>query len=122
MSDTPMSAVQAMSKFVNAYAAAARPVMTAVARQISALYEALRPMIEYYQQHPEELEAMRRERDAEEGYRGCHCLCGLHRDRPEVVCTGEAVPGLTVTRSSSTVGAVHIPMCRPCYSAAVAVG
>lgn len=118
MSEKPMSDYEAMCTAINVamrpYLKAARPTLVRIANELCAAVEAMRPLVDYYEQHPEELEALRHQEPGE----SCHCLCGLHRDRPDIECEGEAVPGLTITRHPQTVGTVHIPMCRPCHDVA----
>jgi hypothetical protein len=81
------------------------------------VFDALRPLAEWAERHPEELARWQREREAEEQLGSCHCLCGIHREQAEGVCTGQAAPGLTVRFDSPTVGVQHVAMCRPCYEA-----
>lgn len=96
--------------------------LQAVARQLNLAFEPLRPIVAYFEEHPEELEALRRQNELQAALeeQACHCLCGLHRDRADTVCQGYTAERLTVTRYSLTVGTVHVPMCRPCFEAAVA--
>jgi hypothetical protein len=88
-----------------------------VARQMAIvrqMHTALEPLIEHAEQHPEVWEQWRRERAAEAQLGSCHCLCGLHREQAEGVCTGRAAPGAAVRFDSPSVGRVDVPMCRPC--------
>lgn len=111
MSDpTPPFNVQALRD-------ALAPAVANAARVIRQIHTAMRPLIEYVEQHPEALEQWRREREAEERLGSCHCLCGANHGDRMGVCTSVAEPGLTVTFHSQ----VHVPMCRPCFEARQAV-
>jgi len=94
---------------IDAFLAAQVRAMTEMWRQVQ---PALQPLVDLYERDPQAFERLRHEREHE---RSCHCMCGLHQDRPEVECTmrGE----LTRTIHSPTVGTTHVPMCRPCYDA-----
>ncbi|MFF0512440.1 hypothetical protein [Streptomyces sp. NPDC004250] len=91
-----------------------------VARQMEAVrhvYTAMQPMIEHAEQHPEVWDQWRRERDAEAQLGSCHCLCGLHREQAEGVCTGQAAQGVAMLFDSPTFGPTAVRMCRPCAQA-----
>jgi hypothetical protein len=97
---------ESMKPFAVAYLATARRVL-----------EALRPLAEWAEQHPELMEQWQREREAEQQLGSCHCLCGAHREKAVGVCKGVAAPGLTVRFDSPTVGVQDVAMCAPCYNA-----
>lgn len=104
------------------FAAALLPAFRQAAEAIRQMHTALKPLIDYGEQHPEAWEQWERERDAAAGIGSCHCLCGaVHGSLG--VCTSTAEPGLTVRFDSPTVGTQHVPFCRPCFEArADAVG
>lgn len=107
---TMADAARAIASFQAALAAA----FAQAARRLAPALEAMRPMIEYFEQHPELLTAL-----SEPAPEACHCLCKVTHGSLGI-CDGEVEPGLTVTRHSPTVGTVHIPMCRSCHTAAMA--
>ncbi|WP_354643877.1 hypothetical protein [Kitasatospora camelliae] len=120
MSETPFP--PQLAEALSTFAINLRNSLAEAARQLAAALEPLRPLVEYYEQHPEELEEIRRQKELQAALeeKACHCLCGLHRDRANVVCEGYTTELLTITRHSPTVGTVHVPMCRSCYEAATA--
>jgi hypothetical protein len=78
---------------------------TALAQAVEALW----PLLEFMEVHPELLDW-----EPEKDVPNCHHLCGrtaLHE------CTGEATTTLTVVRYDGTGHA--IPMCQPCWEAAL---
>lgn len=103
--------------FAHALRAALAPVVARQMEIVRQLHTAMRPLIEHAEQHPEVWEQWRREREIEAQTGFCHCLCGTHRQQPDVVCAGRAEPGLTVRFDSPTVGPTDVRMCRPCYDA-----
>jgi len=103
--------------FTNALRAALAPVVARQMEVVRQVHTAMRPLIEHAKQHPEVWEQWRRERDAEAQLGSCHCLCGIHREQGEGVCTGQAEPGTAVRFNSPTIGPTDVPMCRPCSKA-----
>jgi len=98
------------------FVAACRPVAEHLGDIWRQIADTLRPVIEYYEQHPEELERWEREREAEAQLGSCHCLCGTHPDQPGI-CASTATPGLEITYNSPTVGTQRVKHCRPCWEA-----
>jgi hypothetical protein len=109
-------------QFVEIMRTAMVPAVRRAAEQIRQMHTALKPLIDYAEEHPEVVEQWAREREAEAQIGSCHCLCGaIHGTLG--VCTSAAEPGLTVRFDSPTVGTQHVPFCRPCFEArAAAVG
>lgn len=69
----------------------------------------LKAVCDYYERHPEELDAMIAAREVEAARQGCHCLCPRwddHRGR----CAGWA-------DTERPFGGLSVPMCGPCAAA-----
>jgi hypothetical protein len=94
---------------------AMRPIVQAHIAATRRIIEALRPLAEWAERHPEELARWQRASELQEQAGACHRLCGTHREQAEGICAGVAAPGLTVRFDSPTVGVQHARMCRPCY-------
>lgn len=112
---TTDSEITALAEQLRTGFAAVTAAYVEALRQITT---AMRPLLEYTEQHPEVLEQWRREREARAGLLGsCHCLCGTHQDTAPGVCTSVAEPDLTIAYDSPVVGTQHVAHCRPCYDA-----
>jgi hypothetical protein len=103
--------------YTHALRAALAPAVARGVEVFRQVHTALQPLIEHAEQHPEVWDQWRRQREAEAQHGSCHCLCGLHREQAEGVCTGVAEPGASVRFNSPTVGPTDVPMCRPCSEA-----
>jgi hypothetical protein len=114
-----MSQQPTPQNFLAAFAAAMMPAFQQAAESVRQMHAALKPLIDYAEQHPEVWEQWERERDAEAGIGSCHCLCGAIHGTLNV-CTSAAERGLTVRFDSPTVGTQHVPFCRPCFEARAA--
>lgn len=106
-------------QFAEAFRAALVPAVQRAAAQIRQMHTALKPLIDYAEEHPEVFEQWERERETEARIGSCHCLCGaVHGSLG--VCASVAGEGLTVRFDSPTVGTQHVPFCRPCFEARAA--
>lgn len=120
MPSAPEPATEAAVRLTGAVRAmteAMRPVVQAYLAAAHQFAAAARPIVEWAEQHPQELARWQREREAEERLGSCHCLCGTHRELAQGVCEGIAAPSLTVRFNSPTVGPQDVAMCHPCYQA-----
>ena len=99
-----------VARAMAAFAAAVVPAFTELMRQVAIATERLRPLLEYFEQHREEFEALRSAPPAE----SCHCLCKATHSGVEGICEG-----YTGARLKLAVGAVDVPMCGPCFAAAI---
>jgi hypothetical protein len=112
MSTSEQPTLADVSRAITVFQSALVAALQAAFRQLVPAFEALRPMVEYYERHPELLAAL-----SEPVPESCHCLCQFMHGSLGI-CEGDVEPGLTITRYSPTVGTVHIPMCGSCHAAA----
>lgn len=70
----------------------------------------LKAVVDYYDRHPEELDAMIAAREAEGRRRDCHCLC--QRWDHLGSCTGAATTERVFT--AAELGATTVPLCAAC--------
>ncbi len=69
----------------------------------------LKAVVDYYDRHPEELDAMIAARQMEARRRFCDCMCGRWNHR------GACLTDATTERTFSLEGdPVEVPLCRPC--------
>lgn len=99
------------------FADALRPVGEALNRGMKEFFESstgryLLAVAKYYEEHPDELNAMIAAREAEAQSWDCHCLC--QRWDHLGVCTGERS---TTTAMYLDGKQMQVPMCRACSSA-----
>ncbi|MFJ3021472.1 hypothetical protein ACIPH4_11040 [Streptomyces tendae] len=103
--------------YVNALHATLAPLVARQMEFVRQVHTTLRPLIDHAEQHPEVWEQWPRAREIEAQHGSCHCLCGLHREQAEGVCTGVAEPGAALVFDSPTLGSTHVRMCGPCSTA-----
>lgn len=70
----------------------------------------LKAVVDYYERHPEQLDAMIAAREVEAQADTCHCLC--QRWDHLGACTGRAATERTFAQSG--LGAIAVPMCSAC--------
>ncbi|MFJ8727784.1 hypothetical protein [Streptomyces sp. NPDC093269] len=109
-SPTPTPAVAAAAERLSAFGEAVRTAAQQITQQITAMHTAMKPLIDYYEQHPELFQQLGPAREA------CHCLCARHPARRDV-CSGDAEPGLTIAFASHRLGVTNVRVCQNCYDA-----
>jgi hypothetical protein len=102
-----VDAFSAISKQLVEVGAAMNRAMTEFWKTPSGQY--LKAVVDYYDRHPEELDAMIAAREAEAAIRYCDCMCGRWKHRG--ICTRTA----STDRAFSLDGdRVDVPLCSAC--------